>query len=406
MSDCCVAHLGLSPVACAAERIVQPPDRRAGDAISVELAAGRLEILVASSALPLPALCGFASRRNPKRPFLFVSRVLGRHLPVRPYVMRKIHRRLAAKLPTGLPGPVVFVGLAETAVALGHGVQDAWSALSRRSDSLFLHSTRYRLEAPLLGTFEEGHSHATEHLLYRPAAATDADMLGAARTLVLIDDEASTGATFLSLAKACADSMPLLSQVICVSITDWMGPERKRKIEQEMPCAVRWASLLEGEWSFSSSGGPPPVMPNVTGTGCLKDHLLPENWGRLCLRRPRLLPPHVLELRPSPGERILVLGTGEFVYPPFQLARRLSAMGGDVMVQATTRSPILVGGDIPCVLEFPDAYEDSIPNFLYSVAPGQYDRVLVCYETPPATAQLALLRALGAQAVHFSAVEG
>jgi hypothetical protein len=62
----------------------------------------------------------------------------------------------------------------------------------------------------------------------------------------------------------------------------------------------------------------------------------------------------------------------------------------------------MVGNDITRVLEFPDAYGDGIPNFLYSVRPGQYERVLVCYETPPETAQLELIAALGAESIHFN----
>ena len=36
----------------------------------------------------LEDLLGFAQRINPKRAFLFVSKVLGRHIPVAPSIMR------------------------------------------------------------------------------------------------------------------------------------------------------------------------------------------------------------------------------------------------------------------------------------------------------------------------------
>lgn len=374
-----------------------------GGKAAADLAGGELRVEAAKGDLPLSALCGFASRRNPKRPFLFVSRVLGRHLPVRPQVMRVIHRRLAAKLPADLPGPAVVIGMAETAVCLGHGVHDAWQGMTGRDDLLFIHSTRYRIGAhPLLSTFEESHSHATGHLIHQPADPEDAGLFANCRTLVLVDDEASTGSTFAALAHACGGPMPELSRIVCVTITDWMGEGVREEIRTAMPAATDFVSLLEGSYAFNPSDVPPPAMPNVTGDGGFKDRLAPVNWGRLGLRRPRPLPDHVMAIRAKPGERILVLGTGEFVFPPFQLARRLSAMGAKVMVQATTRSPIMEGNDIHGVLEFPDAYGDGIPNFVYSVRPGQYDRVLVCYETPPATAQGALISALGAEPVFFN----
>lgn len=372
-------------------------------AASVRLSGGDLRVEVDRSDLPLDALCGFASRRNPKRPFLFVSRVLGRHLPVRPKTMRAVHRRLAAKLPAGLPGPAVVVGMAETAVALGHGVQHAWRTMSGREDLLFIHSTRYRLAGHrLLSTFEESHSHATGHLIHEPADAADAELFSACRTLVLVDDEASTGSTFVAIAEACRSHMPELSRIVCVTITDWMGEWRRGEIRAAMPARTDFVSLLEGSYTFVPSDAPPPKMPDVTGDGRSKDGLIPVNWGRLGVRAPRPLPEHVMAIRAKPGERILVLGTGEFVYPPFQLARRLSAMGADVMAQATTRSPIMEGNDIHGILEFPDAYRDAIPNFLYSARPGQYGRVLVCYETPPETAQGDLLATLGAEPVFFN----
>ncbi|MBB4313686.1 phosphoribosyltransferase domain-containing protein [Roseospira marina] len=372
---------------------------------SVCLAGGTLQVNVDRSDLALDDLCGFASRRNPKRPFIFVSRVLGRHLPVQPRVMRMIHRKLAAKLPNDLPGPVVVIGMAETAIALGHGIQDAWQTLAGRQDLLFLHSTRYRLaDHRVLARFEESHSHATGHLIYEPAAPADAALFAACRTLVLVDDEASTGSTFIALADVCRRHMPHLSQIACVTITDWMGHARREEVRAELPAPTVFLSLLEGRHSFSAaSDARAPRMPDVTGNGEVKDALIPVNWGRLGLRTPRPLPDHVAAIRARRGERILVLGTGEFVYPPFQLARRLAGMGADVRVQATTRSPIQEGTEIQGILEFPDAYNDGIPNFLYGVRNGQYDRVLVCYETPPETAQTGLLATLGAEPVFFNA---
>ncbi|MBF0178259.1 MAG: phosphoribosyltransferase family protein [Magnetococcales bacterium] len=370
---------------------------------AVELSTGELRVHGMVDKLELDQLCGFASRKNPNRPFLFVSRVLGRHIPATPAVMRLVCRLLVEKLPADVTGPATVIGMAETAVGLGHGVHDLWRMASGRDDLLFIHSTRYRIGAhPILAAFEETHSHATGHLLHRPASADDAALLTASRTLVLVDDEATTGATFVALATTLREEMPRLSRIVCVTITDWMGASRRQDVRTAMPVQTDFVSLLEGGYSFFPASVPPPEMPHVTGNGDHKDHLLPVNWGRLGLRQPRPLPDHVLGISARPGERILVLGTGEFVFPPFHLAERLATMGADVMVQSTTRSPILEGNAIQGTLTFPDAYADGIPNYLYSVHPGQYDRVLVCYETPPETAQNQLIATLGAEAIYFN----
>ncbi|WP_242390604.1 phosphoribosyltransferase domain-containing protein [Pararhodospirillum photometricum] len=373
---------------------------------AIPLAHGVLEVAVTRASLPLEALCGFASRRNPRRPFLFVSRVLGRHVPTDPRVMAETEAALAALLDPAVPGPVTFLAMAETAVGLGEGVFSAWLTTSGRTDALFLPSTRYRLSAPVLLTFEERHSHAIDHLLYQPARVADRAVLAATQTLVLIDDEASTGATFAALVEACRPHMPALARVVVVTLTDWRSPEARDRLRDTLaPIEVSAISLLEGRFSFTPNGAPPPALPNVVGTGCLKDHLLGTGGARLGLRRPRRLPAALVAETARPGERILVLGTGEFVYPPSLLARHLAAQGARVDFQATTRSPILVGPTLPSVREFPDAYEDQIPNYLYGVQPEAYDRILVGYETPPHTAQASLLADLKARALHFPPLE-
>lgn len=50
---------------------------------------------------------------------------------------------LAAEIPPDLPGPVLVIGMAETAVGLGAGVHRAFS--TTRSDSVYLISTRHPL---------------------------------------------------------------------------------------------------------------------------------------------------------------------------------------------------------------------------------------------------------------------
>jgi hypothetical protein len=102
-----------------------------------------------------------------------------------------------------------------------------------------------------------------------------------------------------------------------------------------------------------------------------------------------------------PRGRTLVLGTGEFTFPPFLLAERLEQAGADVWCQATTRSPVMVGNDVATALEFRDNYGDGIPNYLYNVAPGQYDRVLVCHETARDALCPTLLSALQADSIDM-----
>ena len=62
---------------------------------TIRLRAGTLRHTVERADVPFDDLCGFASRRSRKRGFVFVSKVLGKHYPVRPHVMAGSHALLA-----------------------------------------------------------------------------------------------------------------------------------------------------------------------------------------------------------------------------------------------------------------------------------------------------------------------
>lgn len=158
-----------------------------------ELTSGTLTVKT-NSAIELEMLFDIAQRNNPKRAFLFVSKVLGRHIPVAPALMKETYVQLAAGIPADLPEPVLFIGMAETAVGLAAGVFR--EASSRVAEPVFLTSTRHPVDGELLCEFKEDHSHATDHLIYQPEDDTLRRRALNARTLVLIDDEATTGKTF------------------------------------------------------------------------------------------------------------------------------------------------------------------------------------------------------------------
>lgn len=376
------------------------------ETLQVPLATGLLSVTTHRSDFPLDHLLGFASRRNPKRGFLFVSKVLGKHIPVRPSVIREVHARLAARI-GNVPGPVVCIGMAETAIALGHGVFDEFTRQTgRHDDTMFLHSTRYRLDQPHALEFLEEHSHAADHIIYEPQNSHARSIFRDARTLVLVDDEASTGKTFVNLVAAMKGAMPLLERVITVVITDWRGPERMAATAAAFPIPSLSLSVLEGEYQFEPNPDLKFIeMPKVSGDGLNKDHLLPGNFGRLGLlpgQYPEWISRQVEHVIGTQRDgKVLVLGTGEFAYPPFLLAEELERQGVDVLYQSTTRSPIITGLAIGSALTFEDNYGERMPNYLYNAQRGQYDRVLICHETPAGSVDSALVDSLEAETLEF-----
>ncbi|WP_306395226.1 phosphoribosyltransferase domain-containing protein [Telluria beijingensis] len=372
----------------------------------IELPTGTLDLRIDSGAAELDALLGFAARANAKRGFLFLSKVLGKHWPANPIDMLMVHERLAATVPPlggAVQGPVVFIAMAETAVGLGQGVFEAWLRAHPDQQALFLHTTRYRVGNGPLIEFEEAHSHAPRQFLHEPQDPALRELLLAARTLVLVDDEASTGNTFVNLAAACRRLNPGLERVHLATITNFMGRAATELLDARFGMPVTSGALVEGEFSFVQ-GALPPDQGAAQRFELDADRGASTAFGRLGAAR-AIKAPEALAAQLAgefaPGNRVLVLGTGEFMHVSTLLGDALQRHGVDTVVQSTTRSPILTWGAVGHALTFPDNYGEGIANYLYNVAPGQYDQVLVCHETAPGPALIQLAGQLHARLFHF-----
>ena len=387
--------------------IFQPPSGEISPAVRkrlrIDLPTGVMEVTADAGYFGLDDLVGFAARANAKRGFLFLSKVLGKHWPVTPRLMHSIHTELAARVPANLPGPVVFIAMAETAIGLGQGVFEAYRALRPQCDALFLHTSRYHVGDMPIIEFAEAHSHAPRQFLHHPTDAALQQLLLHARSLVLVDDEASTGNTFLNLTHACRTLNPALERVHLATITNFMGAAANAALSQRFGLPVTMGSALSGEYTFTAG-----LMQPSAGVAQLfeahADRGASADFGRLGLDRPLAQPVELaqrLSAGISPAERVLVLGTGEFMHMAFLLGRALEACGVDTVVQSTTRSPILQWGAVSHVLRFADNYGEGVENFVYNVKPGQYDHVFICHETPPNAALYQLAAAVKGRLFHF-----
>ena len=342
------------------------------------LSCGTLSVTATGGISAIDDLFEIAERRNPKRAFLFVSKVLGRHIPVAPEKMRAVYRQLAEQFPPFSDGPVLFIGMAETAVGLGAGVFD--EVRQRVREPVYLTSTRHPQQADLLCEFKENHSHATDHLIYLPDDAQLRQRVLNARTLVMIDDEATTGNTFINLLEALRNDGGLtqIEQVIAVTLTDWSGDA----LSARCPVPVRSVSLVQGDWHWQQDpdAALPPMPAMVLNDAATVPITGKQRWGRLGMAAPAGDLGRAIQAQP--GEKILVLGSSEFVWEPFLLAERLAAQGAEVKYSSTTRSPIATGFAIESAIAFGDNYGLGIANFVYNVAHQQFDRILLCIETP------------------------
>ena len=331
-------------------------------------------------------LLGFAERINPKRAFLFVSKVLGRHIPVSPHIMRHAFTDLAELVPDDLPEPVLVIGMAETAVGLGAGVHQVLQ--QRYPEAIYVTTTRHPVHgAPLLARFLEEHSHAQDQLLYGSPDAELQQQILNSKSIVLVDDEASTGKTFVNLIHALQQAgLNQISHVVTATLADWSSGIHIADLNCQS------VALMTGKWQWRDAENPIQInMPKVdTVAFGAFDTLAQPTWGRLPIQDSGA---HI-RLAVQPDERILVLGSGEYVWSSFLLAEYLHQQGADVKFSAITRSPIAVGHAIQSALAFSDNYGLGIQNFVYNINPLEYDRILITVETVADSVAKSLLEAL------------
>lgn len=356
--------------------------------ITIELDTGTLRLDLEPGHIPLKRLLGFAARVSSKRKFLLVSKILGKHYPVSPKLMSWSYRALARMaLKRGVGAGSVWIGMAETATGLGYGVFEA-ACREGAEQALFIQTTRYHLDRIERLEFEEAHSHATDFFLYYPEQLKHRELFLTAETLVLIDDEISTGKTFLRLIKAYQRVNPNLRKVFIVSLVNFAHPDDRAALENQAGVAVEWVCFRQGLLHFEDkkNAAIDSITVNVSGNRACKKALLA--WpGRLGLDAPIGLENDVVEQLCNSGLKrdqrpLLVLGTGECNAPAYLLGRELERQGFKVKVQSTTRSPIHQGNDIGRVCEFKDNYDDGIPNFIYNLDTDDYSDIILCHETP------------------------
>jgi len=401
------------------------------------------------SIVDVDVLVGVALRRNPKRAHLLVSTVLAKHVPTVPGVsiaagellgllvsgtlggdasaapglgarLAALVSRLAehsgadaaerARAHAELAGlrrdirsaltrheEVVTIGFAETATGLGQLVGDALGAY-------YLHSTRFAPEGstPFAG-FEEEHSHATDHRLL----PSDPHWLRAGGTVVLVDDELSTGTTAINTVTAIHAIVPQAHWVVA-SLIDLRSADDRARFDQlaaHLGTRISVVSLGAGPIALPADvlalasraveSMPDPVAPHGTPGGVrLLDATdlpavrsarfggrTPVEAGQAAAIADRLRPllGAGTGTRRGTGRGVLVLGAEEFIAVPMAVADALDGSLGTVPVlfSTSTRSPIapLDADDYPVASAVRFRSHDETPDgvgvrFAYNLCRG------------------------------------
>lgn len=358
---------------------------------------------------------------NKKRNFLFISKLLGKHLPVNPDVVKATGFLLSSLkykfenssfvncLKTGeIPDfsnhakdNVLVIGFCETATGLGMSVAASIEGCTYQT------TTREPInDIKKLLTFEEEHSHATTHNMF-----SNIVNLNDFEKVILVDDEITTGNSLLNLIKELHKNSNIKEYNI-MTILDWRSTEQRKKYDEfssKNNVVINVYSLVEGyiEPTIGEFYENEQTVLNTTTIPCygqldsitrfttrsnFENVAYFRNSGRFgvtyeyiskteeeCKNAASKLYNRIKE------QRILVLGHGENIYIPSRVAAHLKEMGKDVSFKTTSLSPIYCDGNI---IEDQTIFlnRGNLYHF-YNVkqAEEDYDIVILLTETPVKT---------------------
>jgi uracil phosphoribosyltransferase len=391
--------------------------------------------------IPVENLFQVAIRNNKKRRFLFVSKLLGKHIPVHPSIPSIGGRLLASLLSNqeekeqmndlsygiraigdyrqinaamdyynsnklNINEKTLFIGFAETATGLGNGIFEAFN-----SNVYYVHTTRDNLiDMQSIFSFEEVHSHDVDHMCYLEEDSSLNDF----QNIVLVDDEITTGNSGINLINSINSKYPGKNYKV-ISILDWRTGKQIDKIEQfkkENNLKIDFYSLIKGEVEFSGDVVDDYELmeylqdrPIKVSTLNLKvfskeihkykdsynyvkevDYVMHTGRFGLDKKNEKILFENIKRVSEelnvhSINKKTLCLGFNEFIYIPSKISEKLI---GEVWFHSTTRSPIYSKENEEYCIKSANIFDYpqdlSIKNYIYNLNYQNYDQVFIFLE--------------------------
>ncbi|MBE6055002.1 MAG: hypothetical protein E7212_14090 [Clostridium sartagoforme] len=313
---------------------------------------------------------------NRKRNFLFISKVLGKHIEIRSdmckviglllastifpiteetslfvnYIKNQKDYELQVKESIGLTyktnEKVAVLGFAETATGLGLAVA------SSIENSYYITTTREDIkDMKSFLNFEEEHSHATTHRCYpeEPSKLIEVDRI------ILVDDEITTGKSMLNIISELILKTNVKKYTV-LSILDWRSIEyrelykefiNKNNIDIEVKSLISGDIKIENNKIFLDTKedilNEEMAVTNLNIMSRKGNYLRYTGRFGIDFREIGIIEEECIKVANKIQEiigenkKILVLGHGENIYIPSRVA---SYLQGDIYFKTTTRSPI------------------------------------------------------------------
>lgn len=341
-----------------------------------------------------------AIRNNNKRRFLFISKKLGKHLPVSPKQVDELGEMLAKcykiRNKNYKEDNQLIIGFAETATALAHSFFE-----HLENARFFIHTTREEIEAMEKIEFKEEHSHCIEQNLY----ISNLNILGNIDTTILVDDEITTAKTCINMIEQFQKEYRCKKYVIA-SILNWIDKSKKEEINkkaEELGCKIEFTYLFNGNFEFSFDEKNElddkienNIMPNenieINNIKLnFEEYIGAENYlkytGRFGITRneqeklKKIISREGLKLKVKyDNKKILALGIEEFMYIPMMLSKEIK---GEVYYHSITRSPIIPDNN----REYPirkkyklESFYNKNTNYIYNLDFNDYEECFLFME--------------------------
>lgn len=338
---------------------------------------------------------------NKKRSYLVIDPLQGKHIPVEPGKALCLFDALGDIIADKYRDErLLLIGFAETATAIG-----AEAAI--RVGAKYIQTTREKIPGVEYLFFTEAHSHAAEQKLVKDDIEGIIDEID---RIIYIEDEITTGNTILNIVDILEDLYGGRLRFSVASILNGMTGEHRREYAER---GIELQYLLETDHENYSR-----IAENYRENGACEpcDTSNADNVKEFCfpgmMNARRLVEAadykeaceslwHKMEsvFNYEEDEKILVIGTEEFMFPALFAAARMEEKGCFVRCHSTTRSPIAVSSDQGYPLrtryELRSLYDPDRITYIYDI--GSYDSVFIITDAQgdEKAGQNSLLHALG-----------
>lgn len=328
---------------------------------------------------------------NGRRPYLLVNPLQAKHVPVAPSKALQMMASLGEVVAKKYNSARLVIGFAETATAIGAVV-----AKSISDDCLYIHTTRENVNTTMEYVyFTEEHSHATEQKL---VADELNNFFSSTSTVILVDDEFSTGKTLINMVNQLKATYPALSgkRIVAASIINRLSEENLKRWENEgieSVCLLKLPNidytaevapiLAETAECCSAAQRRPQSAASVLVCNLPdpRSGVVISDYYEMCIAKAELIK-NSCELK---GKRVLVLGTEECMLPALLIGSKIEEMrlAKSVRCHATTRSPIGIcsaaGYPIKSGYRLRSFYDVNRETFIYNL--HKYDVAIIVSDT-------------------------